>query len=298
MAAMTARLTAFLPDRPAAVRWLTGEHGLRIGRGPECELQLEHASVSRLHAELVRDGGDWRLRDLASKNGSFIDGRPAQESGLGTHAWLRFGDVHCEFTALDADAGERAAQRFSQRQARSHTLGEALQQQTGFPDLLRDTLRAIVELAECDRGFLLTPGADGWRVRASHGLELSALRARSFGGSIGAVERAIATRAPVVVNDVASDAALARRASVLDAGLRSLVVLPLLLGQELLAVAYADSRKPGAAISEIDLALLQAFGERAALWIAARRGADSAAQLAANDAAWGEIARAHRAAPA
>jgi hypothetical protein len=298
MGAMTARLTAFLPDRPAAVRWLSGERGLRIGRGPECELRLDHASVSRLHAELVRAGDAWRLRDLASKNGSFVDGRPAHDTGLAGHAWLRFGDVHCEFATLDAAAGERAAQRFSRREVRSQTLGEALGRQTGFSDLLHDTVRAIVELAECERGFLLLPASEGWRVRASHGIDAATMRSHTFGGSVGAVERALDTGTPVVLNDVGSDAALAQRASIAAAGLRSLVVLPLRLEQELLAVAYADSRRPGAAISEIDLALLQAFGERAALWIAARRGADSAAQLAAGDAAWSEIAHAHRGAPA
>ena len=88
---MTARLTAFLPDRPAAVRWLTVEQELRIGRAPECELRLEHASVSRHHATLVRAGSHWRLRDLSSKNGSFVDGHPAiPEAELAAHSWLRF----------------------------------------------------------------------------------------------------------------------------------------------------------------------------------------------------------------
>jgi hypothetical protein len=298
MAAMTARLTAFLPDRPAAVRWLSGESGLRIGRGPECELRLEHASVSRLHAELVRAGEAWRLRDLASKNGSFVNGAAAHDVGIEGHAWLRFGDVHCEFAMLDPAAGEHAARRFSQRELRSQTLGEALGRQTGFSDLLHETVRAIVELAECERGFLLLPAAEGWRVRASHGLDVVALRQRNFGGSVGAVERALVTGAPVVVNDIGADVVLAQRASIASAGLHSLVVLPLRLERELLAVAYADSRRPGAAISEIDLALLQAFGERAALWIAARRGADSAAQLAAHEGLWNEIAHAHRGAAA
>lgn len=292
---MSARLTAFLPDRPVAVRWLTVERELRIGRAPDCDLRLDHASVSRLHATLSREEDGWRLRDLSSKNGSFVDGRPvAPEAPLGSHSWLRFGDVHCEFTQLEAGAGERAVQRFSQRQALSHTLGEDLGKQTDLPDLLRDTVRAVVQLAEFERGFLLLPEGDGWRVRASHGFDAAALRAREFVGSAGALERAIAAGEPVVLNDIGADPALAQRASVVAAGLRSVLALPLRQGDRLLAVVYADTRQPGAALSEIDLELLSAFAERAALWLAARRNAASLAQLAGPAPDWREIAAAHR----
>jgi hypothetical protein len=292
---MTARLTAFLPDRPVAVRWLTVENELRIGRSPECDLRLEHASVSRLHATLVRQGEAWHLRDLASKNGSFVDGQPAApEAALAAHSWLRFGDVHCEFATLEPGANERAVARFSQRQALSHTLGEDLGKQTDLPDLLRDTVRAVVQLAEFERGFLLLPEGDRWRVRASHGFDAAALRAKEFVGSVGALERVIAGGETVVLNDIGADPALARRASVVSAGLRSVLALPLRQGDRLLAVVYADSRQAGAAISEIDLELLRAFAERAALWLAARRNAASLAQLAGPAPDWREIAAAHR----
>jgi hypothetical protein len=47
---------------------------LRIGRLPGSELRLTHESVSRTHAELRRVGEDWTLRDLASTNGTLVNG--------------------------------------------------------------------------------------------------------------------------------------------------------------------------------------------------------------------------------
>ena len=288
---MPIRLTAYLPDRPAVVHWVRGPV-CRIGRSPDCEVRLEHASVSRQHAELRGEGDAYALHDLDSKNGSFVDGLTAGEAPLARHAWLRFGDVHCEFAYFDATAQARAASRWNERRIASQALSEGLARQTDFPDLLRDTVRAVVQLADCERGFLLLRGAQGWHVQASHGLEPDALRGREFRGSVGAVERAMTSRQPVVLNDVGADPALSARASVVAAGLHSLVALPLLHGNDVLALVYADTRRPMAVISQTDLELLEAFGERAALWIAAKRATASLDRLAANAPAWQDLAHA------
>ncbi|WP_077797892.1 DUF1707 and FHA domain-containing protein [Streptomyces sp. JHA26] len=50
-------------------------HPLRIGRDPANGLRLSHETVSRVHAELVRQGGMWVLRDLGSTNGTTVNGR-------------------------------------------------------------------------------------------------------------------------------------------------------------------------------------------------------------------------------
>ncbi|MBT2409410.1 FHA domain-containing protein [Streptomyces sp. ISL-12] len=50
-------------------------HPLRIGRDPGSGLRLNHETVSRVHAELSRQGGMWVLRDLGSTNGTTVNGR-------------------------------------------------------------------------------------------------------------------------------------------------------------------------------------------------------------------------------
>jgi two-component system, NtrC family, response regulator AtoC len=45
-----------------------------IGRGPEVELRVEHASVSRRHARIVIASGELRLSDLDSHNGTRVNG--------------------------------------------------------------------------------------------------------------------------------------------------------------------------------------------------------------------------------
>lgn len=289
---MSARLTAYLPDGAAAECLLRAPSPLRIGRSGECRLVLDHASVSRLHADLEYGQGDWRLRDLDSKNGTFVDGVRIVAQALSGPSWLRFGDVTCQFQPLDATALARAEQRISARHSASlvHTL--RVEQQKTLPDLLQATLTAVVELAGCERGFLLVDGSDGLSVRAWHGLQASTLGSPGFGGSVGAVQRALRERAPVIVNDLGNDAQLGARASVIAGGLRTLVCLPLSFNDEILGLAYADSRLPGSLVTTLDLELLQAFANRASLWIAARRS-EAALDAVSRQTAWAGIAATH-----
>jgi HD-GYP domain-containing protein (c-di-GMP phosphodiesterase class II) len=56
------------------LRW-ESDRLLRIGRLPSLEIVLNDASISRQHAEVVATRGGWVVRDLASTNGTFVNGR-------------------------------------------------------------------------------------------------------------------------------------------------------------------------------------------------------------------------------
>jgi hypothetical protein len=46
-----------------------------VGRSRACVLRLEDPRVSKVHAQLQWSGARWELRDLDSKNGTWVDGR-------------------------------------------------------------------------------------------------------------------------------------------------------------------------------------------------------------------------------
>jgi hypothetical protein len=54
--------------RPAAERTM-------IGRSPDCDVFLDDVTVSRKHAELVRSGERFTIKDLGSLNGTFVNRR-------------------------------------------------------------------------------------------------------------------------------------------------------------------------------------------------------------------------------
>ncbi|HEU4734450.1 MAG TPA: FHA domain-containing protein [Kofleriaceae bacterium] len=65
-----------------------------IGRNHDGDLILLASSVSREHAEITRGESGWTLRDLGSRNGTFVDGVRAQGAvALPSRARLQIGDV-------------------------------------------------------------------------------------------------------------------------------------------------------------------------------------------------------------
>jgi hypothetical protein len=80
-----------------------------IGRNHDGQLVVLAASVSREHAELKKTDTGWHIRDLGSRNGTFVDGARAQgRMPLPARAVIKVGDVAMWFLAEVAD--EPAAQ--------------------------------------------------------------------------------------------------------------------------------------------------------------------------------------------
>lgn len=54
----------------------------RIGRAEECDIRFLEEDVSRVHAEVRFHAGAWRISDLGSSNGVWINGRKIKEAPL------------------------------------------------------------------------------------------------------------------------------------------------------------------------------------------------------------------------
>ena len=58
------------------LQYLSGKDEIKIGRSPECDVVLEHTSVSRVHATVRKtSSGKYLITDLGSLNGTFVNNR-------------------------------------------------------------------------------------------------------------------------------------------------------------------------------------------------------------------------------
>lgn len=269
---MPARFSAYPPDRAVVVRVFEDQERYGLGRSESVEVRIDHASVSRHHAEIVHDGDAWKLTDLGSKNGLRVDGRLVGEAALNSPTWFAIGDVYCWLEPLSAQTARDAAAFAEVRRSTSRALSQQLQLVTDVDALLRNALDAVLELSQLERGFVLygTQPAE-LRVRAVQGLQREEMANRAFAGSAGSIERSLTERRSVICCDTSDSPWLGARPSVVLGGIRALVCVPVLFGDELLGVIYADSRSPGPLLTEFDMELIEGVAQQAGATLAAAR---------------------------
>jgi hypothetical protein len=116
------------PDRGnvlAHIVWKGKEHGLYdgeniIGREDDCDVVLDHESVSLKHAVLDFENGAAKLRDLKSKNGTSVESVPGGGSYVklgpmrrnvivSSGSRIRFGLVDCKFVHVGGSPADKPA---------------------------------------------------------------------------------------------------------------------------------------------------------------------------------------------
>jgi pSer/pThr/pTyr-binding forkhead associated (FHA) protein len=68
-----------------------------IGRSPDCDIFLDDVTVSRRHAELLREGDRLVIRDLGSLNGTFVNRRRIESAVLEDDDELQIGKYRLTF---------------------------------------------------------------------------------------------------------------------------------------------------------------------------------------------------------
>ena len=71
-----------------------------IGRLSSVDIVLADANVSRRHAELRREEVGWKLKDLGSTNGTFVNNKPITEGDLQDGDRLLFGNSELVFNTV------------------------------------------------------------------------------------------------------------------------------------------------------------------------------------------------------
>ena len=71
-----------------------------VGTAPECHIRLNEATVSRQHFKVLQDGDTYRVVDLGSTNGTFVDGAKISDAFLRPGSVIAAGGIHFKFETL------------------------------------------------------------------------------------------------------------------------------------------------------------------------------------------------------
>jgi diguanylate cyclase (GGDEF)-like protein len=76
---------------------LAGPREVVIGRGGDCDIQVDRDSVSRRHAKVSRAGSGWQVQDLGSTNGSYVNDAQITQYSLRDGDLLKIGNAIFKF---------------------------------------------------------------------------------------------------------------------------------------------------------------------------------------------------------
>ena len=88
-----------------------------LGRGADCDIQVDRDSVSRRHARVFRSGENWSVEDLQSTNGSYVNDVPVTKSVLRDADFVKIGAAIFKFLS---GSGIEDAGRLAQIASRLH----------------------------------------------------------------------------------------------------------------------------------------------------------------------------------
>jgi two-component system, NtrC family, sensor kinase len=288
---------------------------IRIGRGAQNEIRILDTEVSRRHATLTWQDHRCVLQDDNSSNGSFVNGQPVRSQVLRNGDQVQIGRTILLFQLAGADASSLVAERVDllseAREDRSQIIGsldsaagftlaqqmtaglppahadaslrtlyrigeEAVRPSASIDEVLQRILDLTLEAVGADRGCMLIADSRTDRIEPrviAHrpGVDVS----ERMPISTGIVEFVINNTQAVRTSDAQHDTRFDPGRSILEAGIREAMCVPMHGRYELLGVIYVDtttragdalfSTSPAHRFTDELLTLLLAIGRQSAL---------------------------------
>ena len=302
MPAPILRLVSVEGDRDIA---LTAAGPLVVGRAADADISVFDATISRRHAELRVAGDGVAIKDLASVNGTFINGVRVSEGVVRVHDSVAFGKVVFRLKSNDvvvppaapettilrqlpveggrsselvsarpgAGAGRRDFEREAGKLSRLLEIAQTLSGEIDLQRLLHAIVETTFESMPGDRVSILLRDADGSLVPR--------LSKNRFGDAVSShvprsiAHKAVAERVAILSDNATADLRFSGGESVLQQRVLGAMCTPLMAaGDEVLGILYVDSLSTTSSFTEEDLQFLAAFGGIAAVSIKNSRYAE------------------------
>jgi hypothetical protein len=282
------------PDGQTKTVPLTGER-ISFGRSSAAELSFpEDAGLSRQHFAFELQGEDWTVKDLGSKNGTFVNNIPLKAQLI-----LKPGDritaghlvvVYCPdadnaasgvvvfeggeneppstSTVITSLEGALSANQTIQmdRGAGPHAsapmqalirAGQELSENRPLSELFPVILDLAIQAVNAQRGVVLILEGDSLVPKAHKG--------DGFRISSGVRDRVLRDKTSILVRDAQLDEAFKGRMSIVEQKVHTMMAVPLQTKERIIGLIYVDSPFVLREFTKDDLNLLSVMGHIAAI---------------------------------
>ncbi|HEX7285537.1 MAG TPA: SpoIIE family protein phosphatase [Candidatus Angelobacter sp.] len=263
-----------------------------VGRSDECDVVIPDFRVSRLHARIYKESGNFFVEDAGSRHGTFVNGTRCERSPLHNKDVITLGVPGLSLTLLTEAPASSTRNLLLTRIGSPQGESSELEQLRLFleaartlasggivDDVLKRMLSVALRLTRAERGFVYLADKQG-RPQMACGVDAAGNELlRDSGVSHSVVEEALRS-AEFITGDATRQSELAGRESILLNELRTLVAIPLRAHRMRLepqgpsavnGVLYLDSRSVSGSLHGISHDVLRALaGECAAVLESAR----------------------------
>jgi transcriptional regulator with GAF, ATPase, and Fis domain len=279
------------------------EDEISIGREPDNQISLLDSLVSRRHCIIQKNGEGFLLRDLDSRNSTFVNQVPVNERLLADGDEIRIGKSILIFQGLSTKAsGVHASLELdsaptpggptlilrkqdaiylqptlplasvaTERALRDLKVlldfSETLNSVRGLAALQHKVLEAVLETSSADRAAILLTeqGTNGFSSAIGWDRRLGPNQPIQVSQTI--LNQVLGENLAVLCNDVPSDQALREAESLLAPRVRSVLSVPLEVQDKVLGALYLDTSSQNVRFDAELLQLVTALGNIAALAI-------------------------------
>ena len=269
---------------------------ITLGRSSANELCYpDDAGLSRQHLALTRNGDNWQVEDLGSKNGTVVNGKRIDQPTIfregdrisAGHLTIEFAETahstantvvfveqNDQFSntsttvvaSLDAvlgpqtdDLNKTYVMQGSPQMRALIRAGRELAGHRPLDELFTVIMDLSVEAVMAGRGVLMTLEGDQLQVRAARG--------DGFQISTTVRERVLRKKESLLVRDAQLDQALREHMSIVEQKVRSMIAVPLQTNDRVIGLIYVDSPHLIREFSREDLNLLTVMANVAAIRI-------------------------------
>lgn len=259
------RLFVRSPGKEERVYEVKGRN-VEVGRDPQLQVPVEDRTLSRRHCRVYLGADGWRVTDLGSRNGTFLNGSALLDERLQEGDTIEIGETRITvYFPEDEEAGSlshtnleellsramrdpesrRRGATDHRREIRALThlmeLNEKLNAIRDEDLLLAGVLDAAIELTDAARGFLLLKQQDHLVVRRARLPDHRDLDDPDGSLSVTVAAQVIREGRSILSDDMQMDERFDGNASVANLRLRSLVCVPLRGSKEVIGAIYLDN---------------------------------------------------------
>ncbi len=263
-----------------------------VGRSAFNHVQMKDKFVSRKHLRIVKRGNKYFVKDLKSKNGTFVNGeaiRPGVELQVGEGVPIVLGmsvlclgkacldsvipfldsiDLSKEITDSETVIVQDRPMTSQKNMELIHKVSDVLMKSTDINEILQKILDYILDLLKrVDRGVIILIHPETKEVSEVIPKSRESGDRTHKGYSRTIVERVVREGRPIMMLDTLSEDEGDRSESMEMMRVRSVMCVPLISRSKIRGVIYVDSVNRPHGFRNDDLSLLTALSSSAAIAI-------------------------------